>query len=159
MTDYLKEKRLIYTNVFGQTIYNPEKGKNKFVLDSSIGSDDGKNKIVNDQIKDILTRESGLGKTIYKTERARQAVASPTDYLQKKSEDLMKIRNLIIEKYKELYPENLNRYHDPELAYKRTMSEIKSYKTDLMSDHVYEFPTKIKDDTTIAKASTTEESK
>ncbi len=159
MTDYLTEKRPIYTNVFGQTIYDPIKGKNKFAFNKLKKPEEDENLVINDQINDLITRESGLGKTIFKTERARQAVANPTDYLQKKSEDLLKIRNLIIVKYKEIYPENLNRYIDPELAYKRTMSQITAYKTQLMADHAYEFPTKIKDDTVIAKASTTEESK
>lgn len=159
MTDYLKKNRPIYTNVFGQTIYDPEKGKNKFAFNILKKQDEEENLAINDQINDLITRESGLGKTIYKTERARQAVANPTDYLQKKSEALLAIRNKIVEEYKKLYPENLNRYHDPELAYKRTMSQITAYKMQLMSDHVYEFPTKIKDDSIIAKASTTEEKK
>lgn len=157
MTDYLEDKRPIYTNVFGQTVYNPKTGKNKFIYSIDKGEED-EEQLVNNQINDLITRESGLGKTIFKTERARAAVESPIEYLRLKSANLLEIRNTIIEKYKELYPENLNRYHDPELAYKRTLSEIKSIQAQLMSDHVYQFPTKIKDDT-ISAASTTEEKK
>lgn len=157
MTDYLTEKRLIYTNVFGQTIYDPNKGKNKFVYDKKIKEDD-EAQVVNNEISDLLTRESGLGKTIFKTERARAAVESPIEYLRLKSANLLKIKNEIVDEYKKLYPKNLDRYHDPELAYKRTLSEIKAIQAQKMSDHVYNFPTKIKDDT-ISAASTTEEKK
>ena len=146
MTDYLTEKRLLYTNVFGQTIYDPKKGSNKFVYTDKKVSEESDVHEVNNRINDIITRETNLGKTIYKTERARLAVNDPKDYLLKKSEDLLGIKNELIKKYKELYPQNLNRYHDPELAYKRTISEINDIKSQLLSDHNYKFPTQIKYD-------------
>lgn len=158
MTDYLTTERPIYTNVFGRTKYNPVTGKNKFVYDIVDKLPEDEEQPVNNEISDLLTRESGLGKTIFKTERARAAVESPLEYLKKKSEDLLKIKNEIVVEYKKLYPKNLDRYHDPELAYKRTLSEIKAIQAQKMSDHIYQFPTKIKDDT-ISAASTTEEKK
>lgn len=150
---YLNDEREIYTNVFGQTTYNPKTGKNAFIY---LVDENEKDEPVNHQLEDLIVRETKMGKTIYSTERAITAVTNPLSYLEQKKDDLVLIKNQLVTKYRVLYPEYLNRYHDPEIAYKRTMSEVNAFKAQLMSDHHYEFPTQIKGDKIVAAASKTE---
>lgn len=145
MKDYLKDPRKVYQNVFGITVYDPKTGTNKFAYLDELNEDDVKDP-VNNEIEDLIVRESGMGKSLFRTSRAVAAISDPEDYLQKKSENLVLIKSKLVEKYKEVYPAYLDRYQTPELAFKRAMKDVNAYKTELMSDHAYQFPTRIKDD-------------
>lgn len=149
---YLTDERAIYRNVFGITKYDPNTGKNVFAYDVSAET---AGEPANMEIEDLITRETKMAKSIYATERALSAVTNPIDYLEKKKEDLSEINGKLVAKYKEIYPGYLDRYHDPQMAYKRAMSEVNELKNRLMEDHRYMFPTQIKGDKIMAGASTT----
>lgn len=149
--------RKLYTNVFGVIEYNEDTFENKFKY-SGTDKDDPEER-TNMNINDLITRETKLGKSLHKTARAIEAINNAPEYLQKKYEDLELIKNKLILKYKELYPSYLDRYQDPELAYKRTMSEVKRHKEQLMSDHLYYFPTQIAGDRNLPAVTTKTETK
>ncbi len=139
---------MLLKTVFG-TYYKDNNGKFRNVEEGDYykSEEEYKTKLASNQVmsEDDIAREAGIGKTIFRTNRAIKAVDNPLEYLNEKAADLEKIKKKLVEKYNEIIPGYLNRYDD-ETAKKKAMAEIQYLKSKLMDDHRYLYPTSIKDD-------------
>lgn len=138
---------MLLKTVFG-TYYKDNNGKFRNVEEGDYKSgEEYKTELASNQVmtEEDIAREAGIGKTIFRTNRAIKAVDDPLTYLKDKADDLEKIKKKLVEKYNEIIPGYLSRYDD-ETAKKKAMAEVQYLKSKLMDDHRYLYPTSIKDD-------------